>query len=214
MFGLIKNLPWTGGNKRTATTILRRFLELNGFQKNWTIAEQIELVLKVESDAWKIDEIENWLRSKVKKNDLGIVLKKKLAKVINVWREEKIKLAPPNSQQQIVDCFHSLKKVPSKDVLKFYAICGGMTDYAMDNSLLSVWTLDEIAKKNTIVSDLICFADFLIESHRYAFKYENENVSSIYSDCESPEFIKIADSLEQFFDLYLMNPNEIYLYKE
>jgi death-on-curing protein len=68
LFGLIKNHPWTGGNKRTATTILSRFLELNGFQRNWTIAEQIELVLNVESDAWKVDEIENWLGDKIIKN--------------------------------------------------------------------------------------------------------------------------------------------------
>lgn len=67
LFGLVKNHPWTGGNKRTATTILRRFLELNGFQRKWTIAEQIEMVLAVESDVWKVDEIENWLRGKMKK---------------------------------------------------------------------------------------------------------------------------------------------------
>jgi death-on-curing protein len=67
LFGLIKNHPWTGGNKRTATTILRRFLELNGFQRNWTTAEQIEMVLAVESDAWKVDEIENWLRNRTVK---------------------------------------------------------------------------------------------------------------------------------------------------
>ena len=66
LFGLIKNHPWIGGNKRTATTILRPFLELNGYQRNWTIVEQIELVLKVESDAWKVDEIENWMRDKAK----------------------------------------------------------------------------------------------------------------------------------------------------
>ena len=67
LFGLIKNHPWLGGNKRTATTLLRRFLELNGYQKNWAIAEQIELVLAVESDHWKVAEIENWLRSRVKR---------------------------------------------------------------------------------------------------------------------------------------------------
>ncbi len=65
LFGLIKNHPWLGGNKRTATTILRKFLEINGFERNWSIREQIELVLKVESDEWKVDEIENWLRSRV-----------------------------------------------------------------------------------------------------------------------------------------------------
>lgn len=67
LFGLIKNHPCTGGNKRTATTILRRFLDLNGFQKKWTVAEQIEMVLAVEADALKVDGIENWLRSKVRK---------------------------------------------------------------------------------------------------------------------------------------------------
>ncbi len=67
LFGLIKNHPWLGGNKRTATTLLRRFLELNGYQKNWTIVEQIEMVLAVEADKWKVDEIENWLRPRVRK---------------------------------------------------------------------------------------------------------------------------------------------------
>lgn len=59
LFGLVKNHPWTGGNKRTATTILRRFLELNGYRRNWTIAEQIEMVLAVESDELKVDEAES-----------------------------------------------------------------------------------------------------------------------------------------------------------
>ena len=67
LFGLIKNHPWLGGNKRTATTLMRRFLELNGYQKNWTTDEQIELVLAVESDKWKVAEIENWLRPRVRK---------------------------------------------------------------------------------------------------------------------------------------------------
>ncbi len=67
LFGLVKNHPWTGGNKRTATTVLRRFLEINGYRKTWTLAEQIEMILAVESDAWKVDEIENWLRARVKR---------------------------------------------------------------------------------------------------------------------------------------------------
>ena len=66
-FGLIKNHPWRGGNKRTATTLMRRFLETNGYQKTWTITELVEMVLAVESDRWKINEIENWLRRRVKK---------------------------------------------------------------------------------------------------------------------------------------------------
>lgn len=62
--GLIKNHPFIGGNKRTASFLMRIFLRSNGYQKGWTVAEQIEMVLSVESNAWKVDEIEFWLREK------------------------------------------------------------------------------------------------------------------------------------------------------
>jgi death on curing protein len=65
-FGLVKNHPWLGGNKRTATFLVRIFLRRNGYHLKYEISEMIELVLAVESDAWKVDEIENWLRGKVK----------------------------------------------------------------------------------------------------------------------------------------------------
>jgi death on curing protein len=67
VFGLIKNHPWNGGNKRTATALTDSFLYRNGFDLVSTLAENIELVLAIESDDWKIAEIENWLRSKAKK---------------------------------------------------------------------------------------------------------------------------------------------------
>lgn len=65
-FGLIKNHPWHGGNKRTATHLTQIFLELNGYQLNFELVEIIELSLNVESDVWKVDEIEDWLRGKIK----------------------------------------------------------------------------------------------------------------------------------------------------
>ena len=67
LLGLIKNHPWEGGNKRTATFLTWLFLKRNGYKIVAQTSEIIELCLKIEADAWKIDEIENWLRSKVKK---------------------------------------------------------------------------------------------------------------------------------------------------
>lgn len=67
-FGLIKN-PWTGGNKRTATHLTRIFLRANGYQVNYETNEVVEMVLAVESDKWKVAEIENWLRERTKKID-------------------------------------------------------------------------------------------------------------------------------------------------
>jgi death-on-curing protein len=67
LFGLIKNHPWNGGNKRTATALTDSFLHRNGFDLVSTTEENIELVLAVESDAWKIDEIDEWLRIRVER---------------------------------------------------------------------------------------------------------------------------------------------------
>ena len=64
-FGLIKNHPWRGGNKRTATYLMRSFLLINGIDLGYQVEEMIEMVLAVESNKWKVDEIDEWLRSRI-----------------------------------------------------------------------------------------------------------------------------------------------------
>lgn len=61
-FGLVKNHPWVGGNKRTATYITEAFLLANGWELNASVVETVGLVLAIESDRYKIDEIEAWFR--------------------------------------------------------------------------------------------------------------------------------------------------------
>lgn len=61
-FGLIKNHPWLGGNKRTATILVDRFLHLNGIELRTTVTETVEMALAVEADRWGVDEIADWYR--------------------------------------------------------------------------------------------------------------------------------------------------------
>lgn len=63
-FGLVKNHPWLGGNKRTATAIVDDFLQRNGYEIKVSIQQIVALVLLVESDEFGVDEIENWLRER------------------------------------------------------------------------------------------------------------------------------------------------------
>lgn len=63
-FGLIKNHPWLGGNKRTATILVDAFLILNDYEIIAPLEETIELVLAVESDKFSVNEIEEWLRER------------------------------------------------------------------------------------------------------------------------------------------------------
>lgn len=64
-YGLIKNHPWLGGNKRTATAITNEFLKRNGKAIVAPTNEIVTLVLAVEGSTWDVDEIEDWLRPRV-----------------------------------------------------------------------------------------------------------------------------------------------------
>lgn len=61
-YGLIKNHPWRGGNKRTATHLMELFLSLNGIELSYEVEEMLVLALSVEADDWRIHEIDQWLR--------------------------------------------------------------------------------------------------------------------------------------------------------
>lgn len=61
-FGLIKNHPFVGGNKRTATHLTDRFLKLNGFEIVASSSEVVEMVLAVESDRWNVGRLTDWMR--------------------------------------------------------------------------------------------------------------------------------------------------------
>lgn len=62
LYGLIKNHPWVGGNKRTATALTQIFLRRNGLQIVARLDELLELVYAVEDDRWQVEEVEAWLR--------------------------------------------------------------------------------------------------------------------------------------------------------
>ena len=63
-FGLIKNHPWLGGNKRTATILVDRFLYLNGMALHTTVNDIVELALAIEADRWDLDTITAWYRQR------------------------------------------------------------------------------------------------------------------------------------------------------
>jgi prophage maintenance system killer protein len=46
---------------------MSEFLFRNGFELTATSKDLLEMSLMVESDVWKVDEIEKWLRDKVEK---------------------------------------------------------------------------------------------------------------------------------------------------
>lgn len=144
------------------------------------------------------------------------MLKSKLKQVVDGWKKEHLELAVSCSEKTVIDAFVRIGRLISKDIIELYSYVGGMADGSSDSKLFSLWTLDEVMKENSpsksLNSEYTYFGDWLISSHVYAFKFESINTSSVYSDFSSQDLVKVADSLEEFFDLYLKTPEKIGLF--
>jgi death on curing protein len=67
LFGFVKNHPWVGGNKRTATALTSIFLRRNGYRLAAGVDEIIDLVHDVEADRRGPSNIAAWLRGHTEK---------------------------------------------------------------------------------------------------------------------------------------------------
>ncbi len=56
------------------------------------------------------------------------------------------------------------------------------------------------------------FADWSLNAHFHCFRYENANFSSVYVDAPgNSKSVRVADSVPNFFELYLTNPRSVYV---
>ena len=46
---------------------MRFFLLINSYNTEYKVDDMVGMVLAVESDAWKVDEIDEWLRTRTSK---------------------------------------------------------------------------------------------------------------------------------------------------
>lgn len=135
--------------------------------------------------------------------------------VLENWRREKVTLFPPNNEAEIILAFEKVNRKCSADIIALYCVTGGMDDGELDSNGFAFWSLEKIIEKGVSYKDavFVAFGDFLIESHAYYFHYEDKNKSSVYTDwSENGEIIKVADSINNFFELCLYNSEQIGLF--
>ena len=65
-YGLIKNHPWVGGNKRTATHLTDHFLQTNGSELLATTVEVVAMVQRIESGEMDLAELTRWMKQHVR----------------------------------------------------------------------------------------------------------------------------------------------------
>jgi hypothetical protein len=122
---------------------------------------------------------------------------------IEKWKLEGVALDSPIDESVVRAKLSALGRAYSRDVLALYSATGGMEDGYSDSHMWSLWPLQRVVSETARYSrPYILFADFLIDSHLYCFKYETEENSSVGVDNlngEEPELV--AASVEEFFEI-------------
>ena len=134
-----------------------------------------------------------------------------IEQVLEKWRAGGVDLLPPCDELQVATVIKSLGQGLSRDVAQLYRATCGMQDGEMDDLCFSLWPLDRVVSENRKHPvDGVLFADFLIDSHVYIFRYDGAEVSTVhidYGDGRGPQLI--ADSIQKFFQLYLSGPEQV-----
>lgn len=134
-----------------------------------------------------------------------------LRKVKERWKLEGLSLAEPLSEDEIIDAFANLGILLSTEVIEVYSNLNGFNENEMDSEWLTFWTMEKILRENEANSDYVYFADFLIDSHHYAFKFKDAGRSAVYVHYSEEVRAKIADSFDEFFELYLGYPEKLFV---
>lgn len=138
------------------------------------------------------------------------MLTENLIKVNGKWHEECLKLAEPLLEEEIIEKFTNLGILLACDVIEVYSTIGGFDEDDMDSECLTFWTVEKVLRENDFNAEKVFFADFLIDSHQYYFKYKSPKNSAIYACYDETDRYKIADSFDEFFELYLKDIKSLF----
>ena len=131
--------------------------------------------------------------------------------VLRKWRQDRVSLLPPADEASVIAALDKTGRRYSRDVVALYCATGGMPDGDSDAHAWSLWPLGQVVSESSRYGrpDLP-FGDFLIHSHLYCFRFEDEGRSSVFMDYSSDEVPeRLAGSVSEFFELYLTNPGKL-----
>jgi hypothetical protein len=135
-----------------------------------------------------------------------------LSTLIARWTQENVPLLPSDDRGAVEEKLSKLSKPYAEDMVELYCRTGGMADGYFDDNHFALWSLDRVAKElNGAPADHIEFADFLIDSHRYALRKVDGEASAVftthYIDRTTPPY-PVCTSLTSFFEQYAAASDE------
>jgi hypothetical protein len=129
--------------------------------------------------------------------------------VLKEWNSEAIRPNHAIPANDVLFQFQFMGVNATTEILEVFSHLNGFDDGSMDRHCINFWSMDKIKLEKQRNSDLVEFADFLIDSHRYGFKVEPNHSVGIYVVYDEDASDKVAGSFREFFQLYLTDAEEL-----
>ncbi len=136
----------------------------------------------------------------------------RVEELIAKWRREGVELLPPREEREVVEALKRTGRPFSRDLVSLYRATGGMEDDALDEDGLCLWRPERLVETSLKEPrELLHFMDFLLNSHCYGLRYEDEETSSVHIDHFSGTSWRVAGSLDEFIRIYLSDTSRLFL---
>ena len=129
--------------------------------------------------------------------------------VLKQWNAQDLRPNDALSAEDIAVQFQSIGINANTEILEVFSKLNGFDEGTMDGHCINFWSIDKIKLENQAKTDVIEFADFLIDSFRYGFKIESDDSVGIYLVYGLDNNEKVADSFRAFFQLYLTDAGKL-----
>jgi hypothetical protein len=139
------------------------------------------------------------------------MLQNHLQKVINNWRKEDLKLEESISRAELNAAFTKIGILPAKEIFDIYSVFNGFAEEELDSECMTFWTIKKMMAEYQKESQYVVFVDYLLYSHRYAFKSNDENTASVYLYYGDEDTTKVSNSFAEFFESYLMDISKLFI---
>ena len=129
--------------------------------------------------------------------------------LVQQWRQPSCYPVAPATSAEVHRVFAMTGMPATHDVLDLYGAIGGM-----ENSDANIWRLWPLTEVETSAADAneygVLFSDYFINCWCYRLKPNDASTSAIYVDhFDGKPLHKVADSLDDFFRLYLHDPLQL-----
>ncbi|MFI2741476.1 SMI1/KNR4 family protein [Zhouia sp. PK063] len=135
-----------------------------------------------------------------------------ITKIIETWRNSKIKLNEGAELTEIIQLEEQLEYKFPETFKQFYTRINGFKDSDWNEHMFSIFPLDRIKNEyeTSENKDFIPFCDYLINSHQIGFSKKNDGIYINYENILGDFNDKVADSFELSLIEILNNSDKIY----